>query len=287
MKTLRVCHNANMSCRTGADSEEIARMACKEGGEVEKLPPHCAIRHPDLRAFWEKCVGRDEISWDTFWLHFPTGLAPEVLVDCAFSSQNERSAFQAAMHVVGAPEHVNVSMLDAAYPPGCPVGITTARSGPSDGSCPGTSRGRLDAVLPGSTSKRLHCSTSSPSRRLLKDATSEQRMTDLVRGRAASKHVPLSLQCDGFWDEPLPPLPSLASLSAEIEAELSSAAGRRTTVAQVFGHNGSGAADIAVGAARKLLAKGTWTSAVCVNMKVRIHPLQIADALSYRASPVI
>lgn len=107
----------------------------------------------------------------------------------------------------------------------------------------------------------------SGARRLLRDADSEKRMA--ASTKVTGKHRSLGLQGAGFWDEAPTTLPSLAALAAEVEAELSFADGQRSTVAQVLGHVGSGPASVAADAAARLLAKGFWSTAVRVGMKVR------------------
>ena len=85
------------------------------------------IRHVAMAQFWGKCLKTEEVTWDTFWLHFPTGLPPEVHLDTAFSSQRERAALQRALHVVGAPESVTASQVDAAFLPGCSLQENVSR----------------------------------------------------------------------------------------------------------------------------------------------------------------
>ena len=126
---LAVVSSLLMSATISADPAALAAKAKKQNEEIEGTPPHHAIRHPDMRNFWERCLKCNEVPWDTFWLHFPTGLAPEVFVDSTFSSHKERRAFQKAVHVVGSPEHVTVAMIDVAFPPGCPIGESATRSG--------------------------------------------------------------------------------------------------------------------------------------------------------------
>lgn len=99
----------------------------KQDEEVVRMLPHKVIRHTELQHFWGATLKEDEVSWDTFWLHFPDDLPPEAALDTNFGSIVERTAFQKAIHVVGAPDHVTVAMMDAAFPPGCSVQETTAR----------------------------------------------------------------------------------------------------------------------------------------------------------------
>lgn len=71
----------------------------------------------------------------------------------------------------------------------------------------------------------------------------------------------------GFWDQKPSLLRSLSSLSGEVEAELVSARGQRSSVAIVQGHSGSGAVSVALDACNKLLATGHWTQAAYVCIK--------------------
>ena len=89
--------------------------------------PHKVIRHTEMQNFWGTALKKDEVSWDTFWRHFPEELATEAAIDTNFGSIVERTAFQKAMHIVGAPDYITVAMVDAAFPPGCSAKQTTAR----------------------------------------------------------------------------------------------------------------------------------------------------------------
>lgn len=105
----------------------MAAKAMKLDEEVEKMPPHKVIRHTEMQHFWGTALKTDEISWENFWLHFPDDLPSDAAIDTNFGSLMERTAFQKAVHVVGAPDYVTVAMIDAAFPPGCSIQKTTAR----------------------------------------------------------------------------------------------------------------------------------------------------------------
>lgn len=102
--------------------------------------------------------------------------------------------------------------------------------------------------------------------RLLGNAETEKRLVELAK--ASIRNVPLRQQCAGFWDEAPLPLPSLAGLAVHIEAALSVATGQQPSVVRVIGHLGSGAASVAAAAAKRLMEKGSWSSAVYVSLKV-------------------
>lgn len=111
-----------------ADPSSIAAKALTMmDEEVEKLPAYKVIRQADMQRFWGSTLKQDEVSWDSFWLSFPERLPRDAGISTNFASIPEREAFQAAVHVVGAPDYVTVAMIDAAYPPGCSIQESTAR----------------------------------------------------------------------------------------------------------------------------------------------------------------
>lgn len=99
-----------------------------QGEEIVQMPAYKIIRHAELQQFWGSSLKEDEVSWDTFWVHFPDELPPEAALDTNFGSIVERMAFQKAIHVVGSPNYITATMMDSAFPPGCSVQETTARS---------------------------------------------------------------------------------------------------------------------------------------------------------------
>ena len=105
----------------------MAAKAMKLDEEVEKMPPHKVIRHSEMQPFWGTHLKKDEVSWETFWLHFPDNLPSEAAIDTNFGSMMERTAFQKAVYVAGAPDYVTVAMIDAAFPPGDSIQKTTAK----------------------------------------------------------------------------------------------------------------------------------------------------------------
>ena len=105
----------------------MAAKALKLDEEVEKMAPHKVIRHTDMQHLWGTAYKEDEVPWETFWLHFPDDLPVDAKIDTNFGSLMERTAFQRAVHVVGAPGYITVAMVDAAFPPGCSIQKTTAR----------------------------------------------------------------------------------------------------------------------------------------------------------------
>lgn len=90
----------------------------------------------------------------------------------------------------------------------------------------------------------------------------------IIRNRGVSVHQSTEPQRSGFWDQKGSSLPSLTSLSGEVEAELASTRAQRSSVAIVHGHSGSGAMSVALEACNRLLGSGFWAQAVYVGVRV-------------------
>ena len=87
----------NLTTASSADPAAMTIKALNLDDDVVMMAPCKVIRHAEMQDFWRETLKKDEVSWDTFWLHFPVALPARVPVDTEFNLEEEREAFQKAV----------------------------------------------------------------------------------------------------------------------------------------------------------------------------------------------